>query len=78
MVTTTFAGELPGYTDSAQLIRVEKSRGQIDAINSGLQPDCFYWYQKSVIDRVVNWFEATLGTPQKAGGDTLKDKNANR
>lgn len=31
-----------------------------------------------MIDRVVNWFKATLETPQKAGGDTVKDKNANR
>lgn len=34
------------------------------------------WYQKPVIERVVNWFKATLGAP-KTTGKTIKDKNAN-
>ena len=34
------------------------------------------WYQKPVIERVVNWFKATLGAP-KAAATAEKDKNAN-
>lgn len=35
-----------------------------------------HWYQPPVIDRVVNWFKATLGAPLKHSAQT-KDKNAN-
>ncbi|AVR01420.1 alpha/beta hydrolase [Pluralibacter gergoviae] len=37
------------------------------------------WYQTPVIERVVNWFKATLGDPQNAPAapGAAKDKNAN-
>lgn len=34
------------------------------------------WYQKPIIEKVVNWFKTTLGKP-KVNNTIIKDKNAN-
>ncbi|ECI0411842.1 alpha/beta hydrolase [Salmonella enterica subsp. salamae] len=73
------ADTLVSPVQSEQLYKALKKQGnQVDyLLLEGAGHGDIYWYQKPVIDRVVNWFKATLGTPQKAGGDTVKDKNAN-
>lgn len=63
---------------SAQLYKALKAEGnKADyVLVEGAEHGDDSWYQKPVIDRVVNWFKATLGAPVHTANGT-KDKDAN-
>ncbi|WP_437891674.1 alpha/beta hydrolase fold domain-containing protein [Phytobacter sp. V91] len=73
------ADTLVSPVQSEQLYKALKSEGnKADYILlEGAEHGDIHWYQKPVIDRVVNWFKATLGAPVKADTHAVKDKNAN-
>nr|WP_287858477.1 alpha/beta hydrolase [Klebsiella sp.] len=72
------ADTLVSPLQSKQLYNALKKEGnQADyVLLEGAEHGDDSWYQKPVIERVVNWFKATLGAP-KAAAATEKDKNAN-
>lgn len=73
------ADTLVSPVQSEQLYKALKAQGdKADYILlEGAEHGDIHWYQKPVIDRVVNWFKATLGTPIKQSASAAKDKNAN-
>ena len=72
------ADTLVSPLQSKQLYNALKKEGnQADyVLLEGAEHGDDSWYQKPVIERVVNWFKATLGAP-KAAAAAEKDKNAN-
>ncbi len=43
----------------------------------GAEHGDYHWYQPVVINRVVDWFRQTLGTPEKQNGKSTADPDAN-
>ncbi|STW80673.1 lipase/esterase [Klebsiella michiganensis] len=72
------ADTLVSPVQSQQLYRALKKEGNPAdyVLLAGAEHGDDSWYQKPVIERVVNWFKATLGAP-KAAATAEKDKNAN-
>ena len=72
------ADTLVSPVQSAQLYKALKAEGnKADyVLVEGAEHGDDSWYQKPVIDRVVNWFKATLGAPVHTANGT-KDKDAN-
>lgn len=72
------ADTLVSPVQSEQLYKALKAEGnKADyVLLEGAEHGDEHWYQKPVIDRVVNWFKATLGAPIPEAGK-VKDKNAN-
>ena len=72
------ADTLVSPVQSAQLYKALKAEGnKADyVLVEGAEHGDDSWYQKPVIDRVVNWFKATLGAPVHTANGT-KDRDAN-
>ncbi|MDH0312904.1 alpha/beta hydrolase fold domain-containing protein [Klebsiella pasteurii] len=72
------ADTLVSPVQSQQLYRALKKEGNPAdyVLLAGAEHGDDSWYQKPVIERVVNWFKATLSAP-KAAATAEKDKNAN-
>ncbi|HGI7034501.1 TPA: alpha/beta hydrolase fold domain-containing protein [Klebsiella oxytoca] len=72
------ADTLVSPVQSQQLYRALKKEGNPAdyVLLEGAEHGDDSWYQKPVIERVVNWFKTTLGAP-KAAATVEKDKNAN-
>jgi len=72
------ADTLVSPVQSQQLYRALKKEGNPAdyVLLEGAEHGDDSWYQKPVIERVVNWFKTTLGAP-KAAATAEKDKNAN-
>ena len=72
------ADTLVSPVQSQQLYRALKKEGNPAdyVLLAGAEHGDDSWYQKPVIERVVNWFKATLGAPN-AAATAEKDKNAN-
>ncbi len=73
------ADPLVSPQQSAQLFNALKARhDKVDyVVLEGAQHGDLSWFQKPVIERVVNWFTQTLGAPVKAQSSGKGDKNAN-
>lgn len=64
---------------SAQLYdALRKSGDRADyVLVDGAEHGDYHWYQPVVINRVVNWFRQTLGTPEKQKGKSTAEPDAN-
>ena len=64
---------------SAQLYdALSKSGARADyVLVDGAEHGDYHWYQPVVINKVVDWFRQTLGTPETHNGKSAADPDAN-